>query len=134
RTLALLGHHRGLRWCHELSERRWCHANPPGAASPRPPPRRTLAPHTCTGLGSVSAVGAVSRGPRLQTSTSIGSAGDMADRLSSSSPQRRARREKPQRIADEIRALILAGELDEGGSLGSEAALIERFGVSRPSL
>lgn len=58
----------------------------------------------------------------------------MADRLSSSSPQRRARREKPQRIADEIRALILAGELDEGGSLGSEAALIERFGVSRPSL
>lgn len=43
-------------------------------------------------------------------------------------------REKPQLIADELRRLIIAGELDEGDSLGHEADLIERFGVSRPSL
>jgi GntR family transcriptional regulator, transcriptional repressor for pyruvate dehydrogenase complex len=47
---------------------------------------------------------------------------------------RRTRREKPQQVADELRALIVAGELDEGDSLGNEAELIERFGVSRPSL
>lgn len=43
-------------------------------------------------------------------------------------------REKPQRIADELRQLIVAGELKEGDSLGHEPDLVERFGVSRPSL
>jgi DNA-binding FadR family transcriptional regulator len=43
-------------------------------------------------------------------------------------------REKPQQIADELRRLIVAGDLDEGDSLGHEPDLIERFGVSRPSL
>ena len=43
-------------------------------------------------------------------------------------------REKPQQIADELRQLIIVGELDEGDSLGHEPDLIERFGVSRPSL
>ncbi|SHN75855.1 FadR/GntR family transcriptional regulator [Cryptosporangium aurantiacum] len=43
-------------------------------------------------------------------------------------------REKPQRIADEIRMLIVRGELSEGESLGREPDLVERFGVSRPSL
>ena len=43
-------------------------------------------------------------------------------------------REKPQLIADELRALIVAGDLSEGESLGHEPDLIERFGVSRPSL
>lgn len=46
----------------------------------------------------------------------------------------RAAREKPQLIADEVRRAILQGELDEGDSLGREPELIERFGVSRPSL
>ena len=43
-------------------------------------------------------------------------------------------REKPQKIADELRALIVSGELSDGESLGREPDLIERFGVSRPSL
>ena len=43
-------------------------------------------------------------------------------------------REKPQLIADELRRAIVSGELDEGDSLGHESDLIERFGVSRPSL
>ena len=43
-------------------------------------------------------------------------------------------REKPQQIADELRQLIILGELDEGDSLGHEPDLIARFGVSRPSL
>jgi GntR family transcriptional repressor for pyruvate dehydrogenase complex len=43
-------------------------------------------------------------------------------------------REKPQQIADELRALIVSGELSEGDSLGHEPDLVERFGVSRPSL
>jgi DNA-binding FadR family transcriptional regulator len=43
-------------------------------------------------------------------------------------------REKPQLIADELRSLIVAGDLSEGDSLGHEPDLIERFGVSRPSL
>jgi DNA-binding FadR family transcriptional regulator len=43
-------------------------------------------------------------------------------------------REKPQLIADELRQLIVSGELSEGDSLGHEPDLIERFGVSRPSL
>jgi DNA-binding FadR family transcriptional regulator len=44
------------------------------------------------------------------------------------------RREKPQQIADELRALIVSGELSEGDSLGHEPDLVDRFGVSRPSL
>ncbi|WP_026239532.1 FadR/GntR family transcriptional regulator [Parafrankia discariae] len=43
-------------------------------------------------------------------------------------------REKPQRIADELRRLIVEGDLSEGESLGHEPDLVERFGVSRPSL
>ena len=43
-------------------------------------------------------------------------------------------REKPQQIADELRRLIIEGHLKEGDSLGHEPDLIERFGVSRPSL
>jgi DNA-binding FadR family transcriptional regulator len=46
----------------------------------------------------------------------------------------RAPREKPQQIADELRQLIVSGELSEGESLGHEPELVERFGVSRPSL
>jgi GntR family transcriptional regulator, transcriptional repressor for pyruvate dehydrogenase complex len=37
-------------------------------------------------------------------------------------------------IADELRALIVSGALSEGDSLGHEPELVERFGVSRPSL
>ena len=43
-------------------------------------------------------------------------------------------REKPQLIADELRTLIVNGQLSEGDSLGHEPDLVERFGVSRPSL
>jgi DNA-binding FadR family transcriptional regulator len=43
-------------------------------------------------------------------------------------------REKPQQIADELRMLIARGELTEGETLGREPELVERFGVSRPSL
>ena len=43
-------------------------------------------------------------------------------------------REVPQRVADELRALIVSGELSDGESLGRELDLVERFGVSRPSL
>ena len=46
----------------------------------------------------------------------------------------KAPREKPQQIADELRTLIVSGELVEGDSLGHEPDLVERFGVSRPSL
>ena len=47
---------------------------------------------------------------------------------------RPAPREKPQLIADEIRQLIVRGDLSDGESLGREPDLVERFGVSRPSL
>jgi GntR family transcriptional regulator, transcriptional repressor for pyruvate dehydrogenase complex len=43
-------------------------------------------------------------------------------------------REKPQQIADELRGMIVSGELSEGDWLGREPELVERFGVSRPSL
>jgi len=43
-------------------------------------------------------------------------------------------REKPEQIADELRSLIVSGQLAEGESLGREPDLVERFGVSRPSL
>src|SRR5262245_54048967 len=53
-------------------------------------------------------------------------------------PERNAERprarEKPQQIADELRRMIVSGELSEGDSLGREPELVERFGVSRPSL
>ncbi|MEE3755193.1 FadR/GntR family transcriptional regulator [Mycobacterium intracellulare] len=41
---------------------------------------------------------------------------------------------KPKQIADELRGLIITGGLDEGDLLGTEADLLERFDVSRPSL
>jgi DNA-binding FadR family transcriptional regulator len=44
------------------------------------------------------------------------------------------KREKPQQIADELHQLIVSGKLAEGDSLGHEPELVERFGVSRPSL
>ncbi|MEX5633284.1 FadR/GntR family transcriptional regulator [Parafrankia sp. FMc2] len=47
---------------------------------------------------------------------------------------RRTVREKPQQIADEIRRLIVQGDLTEGDSLGREPELVERFAVSRPSM
>src|SRR3546814_2566982 len=61
---------------------------------------------------------------------------DMAKQASGrgTKAERSKRREKPQQIADELRQLIVSGELDEGDSLGKETELIERFGVSRPSL
>jgi GntR family transcriptional regulator, transcriptional repressor for pyruvate dehydrogenase complex len=43
-------------------------------------------------------------------------------------------REKPERIADELRAMIVTGEVRDGDSLGRESDLVDRFGVSRPSL
>lgn len=41
---------------------------------------------------------------------------------------------KPKRIADELRGLIISGDLDEGDLLGTESELLDRFDVSRPSL
>src|SRR3954452_24826625 len=60
----------------------------------------------------------------------------MADKASTRATQAvpGKRREKPQQVADELRQLIVAGELEEGEMLGSEPDLIERFGVSRPSM
>jgi GntR family transcriptional repressor for pyruvate dehydrogenase complex len=43
-------------------------------------------------------------------------------------------REKPELIADELRSMIVAGELRDGASLGRESDLVDRFSVSRPSL
>jgi DNA-binding FadR family transcriptional regulator len=54
--------------------------------------------------------------------------------LTKRTTERARLREKPQRIADELRRLILSGKLSEGDSLGREPDLVERFGVSRPSL
>jgi DNA-binding FadR family transcriptional regulator len=45
-----------------------------------------------------------------------------------------AQREKPQQIADELRRLIVSGQLSDGEMLGHEPELVARFGVSRPSL
>lgn len=50
------------------------------------------------------------------------------------SPSARVTHGKPKQIADELRALVITGGLDEGDLLGTEADLIERFEVSRPSL
>jgi GntR family transcriptional repressor for pyruvate dehydrogenase complex len=41
---------------------------------------------------------------------------------------------KPKQIADQLRGLIITSALDEGDLLGTEADLLERFDVSRPSL
>lgn len=41
---------------------------------------------------------------------------------------------KPQRIAQELRAAIISGGLDEGDLLGTEPGLLDQFDVSRPSL
>jgi GntR family transcriptional regulator, transcriptional repressor for pyruvate dehydrogenase complex len=54
--------------------------------------------------------------------------------VSEKPPVKARAREKPQLIADEVRASIVRGELSEGDSLGHEPELVERFGVSRPSL
>lgn len=54
--------------------------------------------------------------------------------MASGDAERKPPREKPQLIADELRGLIVSGELSEGDSLGHEPDLVERFGVSRPSL
>ena len=43
-------------------------------------------------------------------------------------------REKPEMIADSIRAMIVSGDAAEGDSLGREQDLVDQFGVSRPSL
>ena len=56
----------------------------------------------------------------------------VSERAPSGAP--RAKREKPQLIADELRRLIIEGSLVDGELLGHEPELIERFGVSRPSL
>ena len=57
-----------------------------------------------------------------------------AGKLAKRGPARPRAREKPQQIADELRRLIVSGKLTEGESLGHEPELVERFGVSRPSL
>ncbi|HEY1738287.1 MAG TPA: FCD domain-containing protein [Acidimicrobiia bacterium] len=49
-------------------------------------------------------------------------------------PRKSAPREKPQQIADELRSMIVSGELADGEMVGHEPDLVERFGVSRPSL
>jgi GntR family transcriptional regulator, transcriptional repressor for pyruvate dehydrogenase complex len=43
-------------------------------------------------------------------------------------------REKPKLVADRLRLDIVDGQLDEGDPLGTEAELVERFEVSRPTL
>ncbi|OAA27843.1 transcriptional regulator [Frankia sp. EI5c] len=48
--------------------------------------------------------------------------------------EKRPPREKPQRIADELRRLIVSGQIADGDLIGREPELVERFGVSRPSL
>jgi DNA-binding FadR family transcriptional regulator len=55
-------------------------------------------------------------------------------KVTNSRADRARLREKPQQIADELRRLIVSGKLSEGDSLGREPDLVERFGVSRPSL
>ena len=49
-------------------------------------------------------------------------------------PTRQKSREKPEVIADELRSMIVSGKLSDGASLGRESDLVDRFGVSRPSL
>src|SRR5262245_19566055 len=59
---------------------------------------------------------------------------DGAAKRAASGVARGRAREKPQQIADELRQLIVSGKFSEGDSLGHEPELVERFGVSRPSL
>jgi DNA-binding FadR family transcriptional regulator len=54
--------------------------------------------------------------------------------MTRTSPRTTRPREKPQQVADELRRLIISGEVGEGDTLGHEPELIERFGVSRPTL
>lgn len=54
--------------------------------------------------------------------------------MASGQTERSRPRGKPKQIATEVRAQIVSGELSEGDSLGREPELVERFGVSRPSL
>jgi GntR family transcriptional repressor for pyruvate dehydrogenase complex len=49
-------------------------------------------------------------------------------------PTSTATREKPKQVADQLRNDIIDGQLAEGDSLGTEADLITRFEVSRPTL
>jgi DNA-binding FadR family transcriptional regulator len=58
----------------------------------------------------------------------------VAERRGARGGDRAGLREKPQQIADELRRLIVSGELADGESLGHEPDLVDRFGVSRPSL
>jgi DNA-binding FadR family transcriptional regulator len=58
----------------------------------------------------------------------------VAERREPRNGDRPAPREKPQQIADELRQLIVSGALADGESLGREPDLVDRFGVSRPSL
>ena len=72
---------------------------------------------------------------RSRTAESGGVLAQAKKRVAAKSKVQRARlREKPQQIADELRGLIVSGKLSEGDSLGHEPDLVERFGVSRPSL
>ena len=61
-------------------------------------------------------------------------AGKSARKVAERAKPRIAAREKPQQIADELHQQIVSGKLSEGDSLGREFELVERFGVSRPSL
>jgi len=67
----------------------------------------------------------VARAPRQERSTTVAA----NERVNGA-----RLRKKPQQVADELRALIINGELVEGDSLGREPELVERFGISRPSL
>jgi GntR family transcriptional repressor for pyruvate dehydrogenase complex len=58
------------------------------------------------------------------------SAGDIVGDM----PAARETRKASQRVADELKGEIMRGVLNRGDSLPSEALLVERFGVSRPTL
>jgi DNA-binding GntR family transcriptional regulator len=58
----------------------------------------------------------------------------VAERPGAHGTDRAKPREKPQQIADQLRRLIVSGELADGESLGREHDLVDRFAVSHPSL
>jgi GntR family transcriptional regulator, transcriptional repressor for pyruvate dehydrogenase complex len=60
--------------------------------------------------------------------------GNEVRRVAEATGKRRKAKEKPEQIADELRSLIVSGELADGDRLGHEPDLVERFNVSRPSL
>jgi DNA-binding FadR family transcriptional regulator len=95
------------------------------AASPRLPAGRRYAIHGVAHVPAATVVDGGGLGALPQAKK--GSVG-------AKRPQRGRLREKPQQIADELRRLIVSGKLSEGDSLGHEPELVERFGVSRPSL